>query len=97
MAQASWTEQKAEEPHSLAKRRLREGALLLLIAVVAYLMLSLLTYSAGDPGWSYSGPRAMQLTPVGLWARGFPMYSSTSSDFSVIFFPSWWDGWGGWH
>ncbi|MES9856749.1 MAG: DNA translocase FtsK 4TM domain-containing protein [Sedimenticola sp.] len=69
LAQASRTDEIVES-HSLAKRRLREGALLLLIAVVAYLMLSLITYSAGDPGWSYSGPRAHAINaggPVGAW------------------------------
>ena len=70
MAQASRTEQTEGEPHALAKRRLREGGVLLLIAVVAYLMLSLVTYSSGDPGWSYSGPRSEAVNaggPVGAW------------------------------
>ena len=35
-------------------RGLREGALFLLLALAAYLLLSLLTYSPSDPGWSYS-------------------------------------------
>ncbi|AUB78661.1 cell division protein FtsK [Spiribacter roseus] len=37
-------------------RVLREAALLLLMAVAGFLMLSLLTYTPADPGWSQSGP-----------------------------------------
>ncbi|KAF0280598.1 cell division protein FtsK [Spiribacter aquaticus] len=37
-------------------RVLREAALLLLMAVAGFLMLSLLTYMPADPGWSQSGP-----------------------------------------
>ncbi|MDJ0871255.1 MAG: DNA translocase FtsK 4TM domain-containing protein [Gammaproteobacteria bacterium] len=36
-------------------RRLREGALILVAALALYLVLSLLTYTPSDPGWSYSG------------------------------------------
>ncbi len=35
-------------------RGLREGALFLLLALAAYLLVALLTYSPADPGWSYS-------------------------------------------
>ncbi|RZU98112.1 DNA translocase FtsK [Spiribacter vilamensis] len=37
-------------------RVIREAALLLLLAVAGFLMLSLLTYTPADPGWSQSGP-----------------------------------------
>ena len=36
-------------------RALREGAFVLLIAVSAYLLLSLLTFNTQDPGWSHTG------------------------------------------
>ncbi len=37
-------------------RGLREAALFLLLALAAFLMLALVTYHPGDPGWSYSAP-----------------------------------------
>jgi len=38
-------------------RGVREGALIVLSAIAVYLLVSLLSYSNGDPGWSHSGPR----------------------------------------
>jgi S-DNA-T family DNA segregation ATPase FtsK/SpoIIIE len=37
------------------QRGLREGAFFLLVAVSAYLLLSLLTFNTADPGWSHTG------------------------------------------
>lgn len=51
-------------------RRLREGLMLLLFAVSAYLLLSLLTFSPQDPGWSYTGAHKQVVNaggPVGAW------------------------------
>ncbi|MCB1858710.1 MAG: DNA translocase FtsK 4TM domain-containing protein [Gammaproteobacteria bacterium] len=51
-------------------RRLREGALLLLLAVAAYFLLSLANYSPEDPGWSYTGSRDHIENaggPLGAW------------------------------
>ena len=51
-------------------RRLREGALLLLLAIAAYFMLSLGSYSPDDPGWSFTGPRLQVVNaggPTGAW------------------------------
>jgi len=51
-------------------RRLQEGAFLLLLAVAAYFLLALVTYSAEDPGWSYTGPREQVFNaggPMGAW------------------------------
>ncbi|MCP3669862.1 MAG: cell division protein FtsK [Gammaproteobacteria bacterium] len=51
-------------------RRLREGVMLLLLAVSAYLLLSLLTFSPQDPGWSYTGEHKQVVNaggPVGAW------------------------------
>jgi len=51
-------------------RRLREGALLLLLAFTAYLLLSLVSFSPEDPGWSYTGTREQVLNaggPMGAW------------------------------
>ena len=36
-------------------RGLREGALVLLLAIAAYLLLALLSYNPMDPGWSHTG------------------------------------------
>jgi len=51
-------------------RRLREGALLLLLAVAGYVLLSLATYSKEDPGLFYVGPREQVVNmggPIGAW------------------------------
>jgi S-DNA-T family DNA segregation ATPase FtsK/SpoIIIE len=51
-------------------RILKEGAFLLLLAISAYLMLSLGSYSPEDPGWSFTGPREHVLNaggPLGAW------------------------------
>jgi len=40
-------------------RGVREGALIVLSAIAVYLLVSLLSYSNGDPGWSHSGPRGV--------------------------------------
>ncbi len=95
MAQASRTDQTLDAQSSHAGQRLREGALLLLIAVVAYLMLSLVTYSSNDPGWSYTGPRNQVLNgggPVGAWFADVFLYLFGLFGF---LFPLM-IGWGGW-
>ncbi len=54
MAQAT---RKRTEPHPLAPhlvRALREGGFFLLLAVSAYLLLSLASFDPGDPGWSHA-------------------------------------------
>ena len=68
MARANAKEQ--EEPVMHIGRRLREGALLLLLAVAAYFLLSLANYSPEDPGWSYTGSRDQVENaggPLGAW------------------------------
>ena len=68
MARANAKEQ--EEPVMHIGRRLREGALLLLLAVAAYFLLSLANYSPEDPGWSYTGSRDQVENaggPMGAW------------------------------
>jgi S-DNA-T family DNA segregation ATPase FtsK/SpoIIIE len=64
-------------PVSHVRQRLREGAMLLLMAVAAYLMLSMVTYSPEDPGWSYTGPRDQVANgggPVGAWFADVFLY-----------------------
>ena len=56
MSQAS---QKQAEGSSFTRhlsRAAREGTLFIVGAVALYLLIALLTYHPGDPGWSYSGP-----------------------------------------
>ena len=68
MTQASRTDREGSGMQM--GRRLREGALLLLLALAAYFMLSLGSYSPEDPGWSYTGSRDQVLNaggPMGGW------------------------------
>ena len=37
------------------QRRMREGLMIFLAAIAAFLMLSMLTYNPNDPGWTFSG------------------------------------------
>ncbi|MCB1849319.1 MAG: DNA translocase FtsK 4TM domain-containing protein, partial [Gammaproteobacteria bacterium] len=68
VARANAKEQ--EQPVMQIGRRLREGALLLILAVAAYFLLSLTNYSPDDPGWSYTGTRGEVENaggPLGAW------------------------------
>ncbi len=70
MSQASKTTQNQNKVGVRLNRRLREGVMLLLLAVSAYLLLSLLTFSPQDPGWSYTGEHKQVMNaggPVGAW------------------------------
>ncbi|VAX09014.1 DNA translocase FtsK [hydrothermal vent metagenome] len=76
-------------------RRLREGAWLLLSAVSLYFLLSLATYSPGDPGWSFTGQREQVLNsggPVGAWLADVFLYLF---GFLAYLFPVMvaWSGW----
>ncbi|MES9845281.1 MAG: DNA translocase FtsK 4TM domain-containing protein, partial [Candidatus Sedimenticola sp. 6PFRAG5] len=76
-------------------RRLKEGALLLLVAIAAYFMLSLITYSPDDHGWSYTGPREQVINgggPVGAWFSDVFLYLF---GFLAFLFPVM-VGWSGW-
>ena len=47
---------KANVPHNLTLLRgLRESALVVLVALGAYLMVALLSYDSADPGWTHTG------------------------------------------
>lgn len=45
----------ASKGSQLLSRLLKEGALIALVALCLFLLLSLITYSSGDPGWSSTG------------------------------------------
>jgi S-DNA-T family DNA segregation ATPase FtsK/SpoIIIE len=56
--------------HQTLNKRLKEGAFLLLLAISAYFVLSLVTFSPEDPGWSFVGAREVPENaggPVGAW------------------------------
>ena len=47
---------RAKVPHNLTLLKgLRESALVVLVALGAYLMVALLSYDQGDPGWTHTG------------------------------------------
>ncbi len=55
MAQASHKKGEGIAIASHLQRGLREGALILVSTLALYLLISLLSYSSADPGWSHSG------------------------------------------
>lgn len=60
------------------QRGLREGGFFLLIAVAAYLLLSLATFNPADPGWSHTGATDGRVHNVGgrvgAWFADFFLY-----------------------
>ncbi|MEW8013704.1 MAG: DNA translocase FtsK 4TM domain-containing protein, partial [Candidatus Sedimenticola endophacoides] len=77
MAQASKAGEQGGGLGMHVGRRLREVALLLLLAVAVYLILSLITFSPGDPGWSFTGSRDHVTNaggPVGAWFADVFLY-----------------------
>ena len=55
MAQATWKREQRPPLAPKILRMVREAGLYLLVAVAVYLLISLWTYHAADPGWSHSG------------------------------------------
>ncbi len=55
MAQATWKREPRPPLAPKILRLVREAGLYLLVAVTVYLLLSLWSYHASDPGWSHSG------------------------------------------
>ncbi len=49
------------------KKGLREGALLVLLAVAIYFLISLYTYNSADPGWTHSGSSNVVLNTGGVF------------------------------
>lgn len=61
---------KPENAVGRGKKILREGALIAWLALCAYLLITLITYSPGDPGWSKTATNARVLNaggPTGAW------------------------------
>jgi DNA segregation ATPase FtsK/SpoIIIE, S-DNA-T family len=79
MATQAKSQQSGEQSafHSHVSRALREGVMWSLFCLSGYLLLSLISYSAQDPGWSYTGP-AHQVHnsggPAGAWFADVFLY-----------------------
>jgi len=56
LAQAQRKKAETQKIHPQVSKGLREGMLFILSALAAYLLLSLMSYHAQDPGWSHRGP-----------------------------------------
>ncbi len=70
MAQASKTAENDRTLVAHIHKRLREGAMLVLVFVAIYLAVSLFSFSPDDPGWSYTGKRNEVINsggPAGAW------------------------------
>ena len=59
MAQARKKKPNSAPLRHHVSRGVREGALIVLGAIAVYLLVSLLSYHHGDPGWSHTGPRGV--------------------------------------
>lgn len=69
-SQASTASNDAAPADSVLVRIVKEGALIGLAAISVYLMLALVTYDAGDPGWSHTGENSRIRNaggPAGAW------------------------------
>ncbi|HIE54945.1 MAG TPA: DNA translocase FtsK, partial [Chromatiaceae bacterium] len=76
-------------------KRLREGAFLLLLAISAYFVLSLLTFSPEDPGWSFVGERVRAANgggPAGAWFSSvfYSLFGYLAYLFPLVIL---WSGW----
>lgn len=81
--------------HATLNKRLREGAFLLLLAISSYFVLSLLTFSPEDPGWSFVGAREHAANgggPAGAWFSSvlFTLFGYLAYLFPVVIL---WSGW----
>ncbi len=95
MAQAKQRGAAGSPAVSTVHKRLREGAVLLLIALASYFFISLLAYSPDDPGWSFTGQREYVQNaggPVGAWLADVFLYLF---GFLAYLFPVM-VGWSGW-
>ncbi len=69
-SQSTTASNDATPVDSLLVRIVKEGALIGLVAISVYLMLALLTYDPGDPGWSHTGENSRIRNaggPAGAW------------------------------
>jgi len=81
--------------HATLNKRLREGGFLLLLAVSGYFVLSLVTFSPEDPGWSFVGERRHAANgggPAGAWFSSvlYSLFGWLAYLFPVVIL---WSGW----
>ena len=81
--------------HASLNKRLKEGAFLLLLAMSAYFLMALLSYSPEDPSWGYVGPRDHAQNaggPAGAWFASvlFSLVGIMAYLFPLMI------GWAGW-
>ena len=82
--------------HASLNRRLKEGAFLLLLAIGAYFMMALFSYSPDDPSWVLRECHtSMPTTPAGVagaWAASvlFMLFGKVAYVFPLMI------AWGGW-
>ena len=81
MAQATRKRQEQQGPPAIARhvqRALREGGFFLLLAVSAYLLVSLASFNPADPGWSHTGATDGGVRNIGgragAWFADFFLY-----------------------
>jgi len=77
LAQAKRKKAKTVPLTQQVHRGVREGALILFSALAVYLLVSLLSFDAGDPGWSDSGAREAVHNAggrVGAWFADVSLY-----------------------
>jgi S-DNA-T family DNA segregation ATPase FtsK/SpoIIIE len=91
----SGTKEAAALPASGFRRRVLEGVFLLVLALAAYLLISLGTFSPEDSGWSYVGPRDTPVNaggPAGAWFASvfFSLFGLLAFLFPVMVV---WSGW----
>jgi S-DNA-T family DNA segregation ATPase FtsK/SpoIIIE len=68
-------------------RAMREGTLFIVGAIALYLLIALLTYHAGDPGWSYSGPTGEVRNTGGVAGAWFADISLYLFGYMAFLFP----------
>jgi len=77
LAQARRKKAETQKINPQVSKGLREGTLFVTSALAAYLLLSLMSYNAQDPGWSHSGPARAILNyggVVGAWFADVFLY-----------------------
>jgi S-DNA-T family DNA segregation ATPase FtsK/SpoIIIE len=77
MARATGIESNAQNISTTLWRRLQEGGFILLSAVACFLLIALITYHEGDPGWSHTGTHKGVVNAagrVGAWFSDLFLY-----------------------
>jgi S-DNA-T family DNA segregation ATPase FtsK/SpoIIIE len=81
--------------HLTLSKRLKEGAFLILVALGAYFLLALASFSPQDPGWAFLGPREQAANaggPLGAWTASvlYSLFGLLAFLFPLVVA---WSGW----